>query len=87
MFSIFERWLDNDNWKRRGRSLEEEKFLRNVAKFVPFFGMASYLVFRPRYPSHKDGFDDGGFLRGDPRRRGGVGGGRGGRFTGDRYRY
>ena len=57
-----------------------------MSKFVPFFRLASYLVFRPRYPSYKDGFDDEGFLRGDPRRRGGDGGGRGGRFLGNRDR-
>ncbi|KAL7537046.1 hypothetical protein ACHAXR_007549 [Thalassiosira sp. AJA248-18] len=67
VFGIFQGWLVDDDWKRRGRSLEEEKFLRNVAKFIPFFGLASYLVFRPKFPSSKDGFDYDGFFRGNRR--------------------
>lgn len=58
VFGIFQGWLVDDDWKRRGRSLEEESFLRNVAKFIPFFGLAAYLTFRPSYPSISDGFDD-----------------------------
>ncbi|KAL7541527.1 hypothetical protein ACHAWF_006960, partial [Thalassiosira exigua] len=57
VFGIFQGWLVDDDWRRRGRSPDEEKFLRNVAKFVPFFGLASYLVFRPRYPSARDDVD------------------------------
>ena len=75
VYGIFQGWLIDDDWKRRGRSLEEEKFLRNVAKFVPFFGLASYLIFRPRYPSSGEIFDyDAFFRRGGSRsdRRGGY---------------
>jgi hypothetical protein len=69
IFGFFQGWLVDDDWKRRGRSLDEESFLRNVAKFIPFFGLAAYLTFRPSYPSIKDGFDERmydertGFLR------------------------
>ena len=58
VFGFFQGWLVDDDWRRRGRSLDEESFLRNVAKFVPFFGLAAYLTFRPSYPSIKDGFDE-----------------------------
>ena len=58
VFGFFQGWLVDDDWRRRGRSLEEESFLRNVAKFIPFFGLAAYLTFRPSYPSIKDGFDE-----------------------------
>jgi len=84
VFGIFQGWLVDDDWKRRGRSLEEEKFLRNVAKFVPFFGLASYLVFRPRLPTKKDTFDyDGFFNRESNKNRRDGGGGDGGFFGGD----
>ena len=100
VYGIFQGWLVDDDWKRRGRSLEEEKFLRNVAKFVPFFGLASYLIFRPRYPSKRDVFDyDAFFNRRGSRRgreegqfrredddRGGRGGGRFGDGFGGRFR-
>ncbi|KAL9183131.1 hypothetical protein ACHAXT_004918 [Thalassiosira profunda] len=85
VFGIFQGWLVDDDWKRRGRSLDEEKFLRNVAKFFPYFGLAAYLIFRPRFPSNRDGFD---YDLWDRRRRGGRGrgGGFGGPFGGDRDR-
>lgn len=57
LLGIFQGWLIDDDWKRRGRSLEEETFLRNVAKFFPFFGLAAYLIFRPRFPSDRGSFD------------------------------
>lgn len=69
VFGFFQGWLVDDDWRRRGRSLDEESFLRNVAKFIPFFGLAAYLTFRPSYPSIKDGFNEDlydertGFLR------------------------
>ena len=84
VFGFFQGWLVDDDWKRRGRSLEEESFLRNVAKFIPFFGLAAYLTFRPSYPSIKDGFDEEMYdeRTGLLRRRGSRGGnfsrGRGG---------
>ena len=73
VYGIFQGWLIDDDWKRRGRSLEEEKFLRNVAKFFPFFGLAAYLVFRPSYPSNRETFDYDGFeMERERRRRGGL---------------
>mmetsp|Transcript_15775 Transcript_15775/g.28622 ORF Transcript_15775/g.28622 Transcript_15775/m.28622 type:complete len:97 (+) Transcript_15775:277-567(+) len=64
MFGIFQGWLINNDRKQCGQSLEEEKFLRNMAKFTPFFGW-------PSYPLLKDGFDYEGFsqTRSDSRRR------------------
>ena len=75
VLGIFQGWLVDDDWKRRGRSLEEEKFLRNIAKLVPFFGLASYFVFRPKYPSSQETFDYEGFFieREEAMRRGGRG--------------
>merc|ERR1712127_739013 len=82
VFGIFQGWLVDDDWKRRGRSMQEEKFLRNVAKFVPFFGLASYMVFRPKYPSSKEGFNYEDFFNSrDRARRRGRGG-----FGEDRFR-
>jgi hypothetical protein len=54
IFSVFQGWLVDDDWKRRGRSMEDEKFLRNVAKFVPFWGLACYLTFRPGFPTRDE---------------------------------
>ena len=74
VYGIFQGWLIDDDWKRRGRSLEEEKFLRNVAKFFPFFGMAAYLIWRPKYPSSRDTFDYEDWFNSRGRRRGGFSG-------------
>ena len=75
IFSFFQGWLVDDDWKRRGRSMEDEKFLRNVAKFVPFWGLACYLTFRPGFPTRNeldvDEIDARGFLNS----RGGRGNG------------
>ena len=66
IFSFFQGWLVDDDWRRRGRSMDDEKFLRNVAKFVPFWGLACYLTFRPKYPTRNeldvDEIDARGFL-------------------------
>jgi hypothetical protein len=84
VFGFFQGWLVDDDWRRRGRSLDEESFLRNVAKFIPFFGLAAYLTFRPSYPSIKDGFDEQmydertGLLRRRGSRRNNFSRGRGG---------
>jgi hypothetical protein len=84
VFGFFQGWLVDDDWRRRGRSLDEESFLRNVAKFIPFFGLAAYLTFRPSYPSIKDGFDERmydertGLLRRRGSRRNNFSRGRGG---------
>eukprot|EP00956_Cyclotella_meneghiniana_P012018 scaffold17017_cov93-Cyclotella_meneghiniana.AAC.1 len=54
IFSFFQGWLVEDDWRRRGRSMDDEQFLRNVAKFVPFWGLACYLTFRPGCPSRNE---------------------------------
>jgi hypothetical protein len=54
IYSFFQGWLVDDDWKRRGRSMDDERFLRNVAKFVPFWGLACYLTFRPKYPRRNE---------------------------------
>lgn len=54
IFSCFQGWLVEDDWKRRGRSVDDERFLRNVAKYLPFWGMACYLTFRPGLPSRDE---------------------------------
>lgn len=77
IYSFFQGWLVDDDWKRRGRSMDDEKFLRNVAKFVPFWGLACYLTFRPNYPRRNeldvDEIDARGFL--NSRNNGGLFGG------------
>eukprot|EP00584_Thalassiosira_punctigera_P023426 CAMPEP_0172567908 /NCGR_PEP_ID=MMETSP1067-20121228/117719_1 /TAXON_ID=265564 ORGANISM="Thalassiosira punctigera, Strain Tpunct2005C2" /NCGR_SAMPLE_ID=MMETSP1067 /ASSEMBLY_ACC=CAM_ASM_000444 /LENGTH=582 /DNA_ID=CAMNT_0013359365 /DNA_START=103 /DNA_END=1851 /DNA_ORIENTATION=+ len=58
IFAIFQGWFVDDDLKRRGVVLEGEDadiggelaILRNVAKYVPFFGLAVYLSFRPSLP-------------------------------------
>ena len=54
--------------------MDDEKFLRNVAKFVPFWGLACYLTFRPNYPRRNeldvDEIDARGFL--NSRNNGGL---------------
>lgn len=66
IFWLFQGWLVDDDWRRRGRSMEDERFLRNVAKFVPFWGLACYLTFRPKLPSRSEldisEIDSRGFL-------------------------
>ena len=69
VYGIFQGWLIDDDWKRRGRSREEEMFLRNVAKFFPFFGLAAYLIWRPKYPSSFDTFDYDQWVNSRSRRR------------------
>ena len=53
IFAVFQGWLVNDDWqRRRGVTVAEEtnanyQSLLFVARYVPFFGMAAYLLFRP----------------------------------------
>jgi len=54
IFALFQGWLIDDDWRRRGRSMEEDKILRSFAKFVPFWGLALYLCFRPEMPSYEE---------------------------------
>ena len=59
LFGLFQGWLVDDDIKRRvpassnndavGSSLPMSlTFLTNIAKYVPFFGMAAYLILRPK---------------------------------------
>jgi MFS family permease len=55
IFAVFQGWLVDDDLRRRGVDLEKENsVLRNVAKYVPFFGLAAYMALRPQYPSRQD---------------------------------
>ena len=47
IFALFQGWLVDDDLKRRGVMEGEMMGLRNIAKFIPFFGMAYYVTFRP----------------------------------------
>lgn len=44
-YMIFQGWLINDDAERR--NLEESSSLLKFAKYVPFFGLVFYLIFRP----------------------------------------
>lgn len=56
IFALFQGWLVDDDMRRRGIRIDdgEEAVLRNVAKFVPFFGMAAYMILRPTFPSRQE---------------------------------
>jgi hypothetical protein len=47
IFAGFQGWFIDDDLQRRGVQSDEETMLRNVGKYVPFFGLAYYLTFRP----------------------------------------
>src|SRR6476646_3950472 len=49
IFGLFQGWLVDDDLKRRGVS--DSVPLAAVAKYVPFFGLAAYLFFRPPLPT------------------------------------
>jgi len=51
IFALFQGWFVDDDLSRRGVAEEELMVLRNAAKFIPFFGLAAYLTFRPALPS------------------------------------
>ncbi|KAL9178340.1 hypothetical protein ACHAXT_001768 [Thalassiosira profunda] len=53
IFAIFQSWFVDDDLQRRGIESSELETLRNVAKFVPFFGLAAYLTLRPPLPSRE----------------------------------
>lgn len=48
IFALFQGWLVDDDLKRR--KMSSDTFLANIAKYVPFFGMAAYLTFRTPLP-------------------------------------
>eukprot|EP00544_Gedaniella_sp_CCMP2646_P004307 CAMPEP_0202492340 /NCGR_PEP_ID=MMETSP1361-20130828/9092_1 /ASSEMBLY_ACC=CAM_ASM_000849 /TAXON_ID=210615 /ORGANISM="Staurosira complex sp., Strain CCMP2646" /LENGTH=565 /DNA_ID=CAMNT_0049122535 /DNA_START=267 /DNA_END=1964 /DNA_ORIENTATION=+ len=56
IFALFQGWLVDDDMRRRGICVDkgEEAILRNVAKFVPFFGMAFYMIRRPTVPPRNE---------------------------------
>jgi hypothetical protein len=52
IFAIFQSWFIDDDLRRRGVNIDktttsELSLLRYSAKFVPFFGLVTYLTFRP----------------------------------------
>jgi len=51
LFAIFQGWLVDDDLLRRGVRSNEMGGLRAIAKFVPFLGLCTYMLFRPAYPS------------------------------------
>jgi hypothetical protein len=53
IFGLFQGWLVDDDLKRRGIEAPEkdDSPLVKAAKYVPFFGMAAYLAFRPSISS------------------------------------
>jgi hypothetical protein len=54
IFALFQGWFIDDDLLRRGVIKEEMPILRNSAKFIPFFGLAAYLTFRPEFPTNED---------------------------------
>jgi len=54
VFALFQSWFVDDDLQRRGVNADDLFVLRNVAKFVPFFGLAAYLSLRPELPSRED---------------------------------
>jgi hypothetical protein len=52
IFALFQGWLVDDDLKRRG--MPTQTALANVAKYVPFFGMAAYLTLRSPLPQREE---------------------------------
>lgn len=52
LFALFQGWLVEDDLKRRG--LEDGGSVAAVGKYVPFFGMAAYLILRPTLPEGEE---------------------------------
>lgn len=48
IFGLFQGWLVDDDVKRR--RMESDSMLTNAAKYVPFFGLVTYLTFRSELP-------------------------------------
>jgi hypothetical protein len=59
IFALFQSWFVDDDLERRGveraQVKVENEILRNVAKYIPFFGLAVYLSLRPSLPIRKEG--------------------------------
>jgi hypothetical protein len=59
IFALFQGWMVDDDLKRRGVDVKSvntvlPRLLYQVAKYVPFFGMVTYLTCRPSFPSQPD---------------------------------
>jgi len=54
IFAAFQGWFIDDDLQRRGVQSDEGLVLRNVGKYVPFFGLAYYLTFRPALLASRD---------------------------------
>ncbi len=68
IFALFQSWFVDDDLERRGveraqvevesgnsSGVREFEILRNVAKYIPFFGLAVYLSLRPSLPTRHEG--------------------------------
>jgi ketosteroid isomerase-like protein len=55
IFALFQGWLVEDDLKRRGVRSGDLRILESAAKYIPFFGMAAYLILRPRIPERVSG--------------------------------
>jgi len=53
IFALFQCWFIDDDLLRRGVSKDMNSWIRNVGKFVPFFGLALYLTLRPSLSSNE----------------------------------
>jgi len=53
IFALFQGWLVQDDLKRRTQvnELSQQQWLANLATYVPFFGLAIYVIMRPPLPS------------------------------------
>ena len=49
IFALFQGWLVDDDLARRGVGDNDMMTIRMIGKYIPFFGMAAYLVLRPSY--------------------------------------
>ena len=47
IFALFQGWLVDDDMARRGMEKKDGGLLEFAGKYVPFFGMAVYLLLRP----------------------------------------
>ena len=55
LFAIFQGWLVDDDWAKRAHG-DDGKWMTDLAKYVPFFGLGYYMMARPPLPSEKDMF-------------------------------
>lgn len=55
IFALFQGWMVDDDMTRRGMKENEGGLLELAGKYIPFFGMAAYLLLRPSLPERGDG--------------------------------